>query len=92
MEDNYFGVCPICHKTDGYLDIGSKYVFFCIKHRVRWYPSNILSEGGDETEAEQCRMSELGLWDFADVEAHYERDQVRSRQYRDNRYRFVPPS
>lgn len=34
--DTYFGVCPTCELTDGYLNVGRAHFFVCHVHRVRW--------------------------------------------------------
>ena len=36
-RDYYFGVCPTCHRTDGYLNVGAAHWFCCHAHAVRWY-------------------------------------------------------
>jgi hypothetical protein len=32
----YFGLCPVCHKLDGYLKADSTDILFCNEHRVSW--------------------------------------------------------
>jgi hypothetical protein len=34
--DCYFGVCPTCGCTDGYLNVRRAHYFVCHRHRVRW--------------------------------------------------------
>ena len=34
--DRYFGVCPICKQTDGYLNIGRSHGFVCHAHKKKW--------------------------------------------------------
>jgi hypothetical protein len=51
---DYFGVCPTCRKTDGYVNVGRDHWFVCDEHRVRWcVGSNLFSSWRGETEAEQ---------------------------------------
>jgi hypothetical protein len=51
--ENYFGVCPECGKTDGYLNIGRAHWFVCHEHRVRWCAGhNLFSGWREEDEAE----------------------------------------
>lgn len=74
MKDNnvsidYFGVCPTCKKSDGYINIGKGHWFYCREHKVRWFVgSNLFSSWRDETEEEQhAQYAELGMGDFWDV-------------------------
>jgi hypothetical protein len=71
--DGYFGLCPICKKTDGYLNIGRSHWFFCEKHRSRWcIGSNLFSSWRDETKSEQLRhCKEIGFDTFRDVKPFY---------------------
>jgi hypothetical protein len=68
-----FGLCPVCRKTDGYMNVGSGHWFMCIKHKNRWFiGSNLFSSWKDETEEEQQdEFYQLGFGDFADVEPYY---------------------
>ena len=72
-NDGYFGLCPICKKTDGYVNMGRNHWFMCKKHRARWYVgSNLFSSWRDETKSEQLRhCEEIGLDTFSDVEPFY---------------------
>jgi len=67
-----FGVCPTCHKTDGYANAGNTHIFFCIEHRVRWTIGvNLFSSWRDQSEDEQRRIyNPVGLGDFTGVESH----------------------
>src|SRR5882724_6327756 len=31
-----WGVCPYCHRTDGYINFGCYHWFVCDAHRVKW--------------------------------------------------------
>jgi hypothetical protein len=69
--DEYFGGCPECGKTDGYLNTGSAHWFVCDAHRVRWcIGSNLFSSWRDETEDEQRRAWER-VDDYAEVKPVY---------------------
>lgn len=35
--DGYWGLCPICKKTHGYVNIGRNHWSICEKHRTRWW-------------------------------------------------------
>ena len=50
--DDHFGLCPVCHDSDGYLNVGRDHWFFCDKDLTRWCPwSNLLSSWQHEDEA-----------------------------------------
>jgi len=70
MAENAFGVCPTCHKTDGYANVRALHIFFCIEHRVRWKTGvNIFSSWRDQTEDEQRYIYDtVGLGGFTEVE------------------------
>jgi hypothetical protein len=52
--EDHFGLCPICRRTDGYLNAGRTHVFFCEEHRVCWTAgSNLFSSWRHETDEEQ---------------------------------------
>jgi hypothetical protein len=67
-ERGYFGLCPKCRRTDGYLNVGRDHWFVCDAHRLRWYVgSNLFSCWRDEPDslhAENKRMLET----FAECE------------------------
>jgi hypothetical protein len=72
-SEGYFGLCPICKGTDGYVSIGRSHWFICQQHRVRWFiGENVFSSCHDEVEAEQQReREEIGFDTFTDVNAFY---------------------
>jgi hypothetical protein len=69
----YFGLCPICHKTDGYLNAGQSHRFYCKEHKTSWLAgSNLFSDWRDQTEEEQRRKwAEVGLDMFENVTPYY---------------------
>jgi hypothetical protein len=71
-EQHYWGVCPVCHKTDGFANAGRTHIFFCREHRTRWViGSNLFSCWRDETEEEQRALYDrLELGEFEEVEPH----------------------
>jgi hypothetical protein len=66
---NYFGGCPICGQTNGYLNAGKSHCFYCVEHKTSWcVGSNLLSSWKSETEEEQrAKWMAVGMDDFADV-------------------------
>ena len=50
-REHYFGACPYCGDTDGFLNIGSDHWFICVKHKTAWYAgSGLFSCWQDENE------------------------------------------
>jgi hypothetical protein len=70
--DYHFGVCPVCHKTDGYANAGRSHRFYCKEHKKSWLVgSNLFSSWRFETLGEQKqKWDEIGLSDFEDVEPY----------------------
>ncbi len=66
---NYFGGCPICGKTDGFINVGSSHWFMCAEHKTKWcVGANLFSGWKEQTVAEQRRIfNEIGLGEFTDV-------------------------
>jgi hypothetical protein len=71
--EGYFGLCPTCKKTDGYVNVGRSHWFICEEHRVRWcIGANVFSSWRDETESEQQRhCKKIGFDEFTDVKPFY---------------------
>jgi hypothetical protein len=68
--DSYFGGCPKCGGTDGYVNVGRNHWFICVEHKTKWcVGSNLFSAWRFETEEEQRHLwDSLGLDDFTEVE------------------------
>lgn len=79
-NDGYFGLCPICHKTDGYTNAGRSHVFYCREHKLSWGGNvNIFSTWQFETRQQQRRTwQEIGLDTFQRVEPYYPPDTDRT--------------
>jgi hypothetical protein len=69
----YFGGCPECGRTDGYVNAGAGHWNICCAHKNMWcFGTNLFSDWKGETEAEQIRIwNELGLDDFREVKPIY---------------------
>ena len=69
MEDDDFGLCPHCHKTNGFISIGPSHWFFCDKHRTKWcVGSNLFSSWKSQTEAEQrAKYEAMDFGDYKEV-------------------------
>ena len=61
MRDaDYFGVCPECHHTDGYLNVRKSHYGTCHKHKTCWsIGSGLFSSWQSENEAEWEKNSRL---------------------------------
>jgi hypothetical protein len=70
--DYHFGVCPVCHKADGFANAGRSHRFYCKKHKKSWcVGSNLFSSWRDQTEEEQRKIwIEIGLESFEDVKPY----------------------
>ena len=67
---NYFGSCPECGNTDGYINVGHDHWFICKTHQTKWYVgTKLFSSCLYETPEEQRREQEaLGFDSFCEVE------------------------
>ncbi|UCF32891.1 MAG: hypothetical protein JSV78_11220 [Phycisphaerales bacterium] len=67
VVQEHFGACPVCGKTDGYLNIGREHWFYCKAHKTRWHVgSNLFPSWRRQTEERWKRNSEF-LADFQEV-------------------------
>jgi hypothetical protein len=56
---DHFGVCPVCKKQDGYINVGRGHWFFCHEHKKVWFAgSNLFSDWRDEDEMTQINNFE----------------------------------
>lgn len=63
----YFGGCPFCGRSDGYMNIGADHYGSCETHKTKWYfGSNLFSCWRHETD-EDWRRNEDILEDYLDV-------------------------
>jgi hypothetical protein len=70
-QDDRFGLCPHCHRTDGFLNAGRNHWFYCEQHRVAWCGgSNLFSCWKDESETEQRRKF-AKIEQYRDIEPFY---------------------
>ena len=70
QEPDDFGVCPICHKSDGYLNIGRDHWVVCHEHRLRWcVGSNLFSSWRHEKEDDWDKNAER-IKDYEVVESY----------------------
>lgn len=71
--NHYFGVCPVCHGTDGYLNVGHTHVFICKTHKTAWaIGADLFSSCMEETPEEQrAEQEQIGFAEYRKVEPHY---------------------
>ena len=69
MNDGYFGVCPICRKNDGYINVGRGHWFLCDEHKIKWLAgSNLFDSSKEQTEEEQRQIYDArGVGDYKEV-------------------------
>ena len=67
--DDYFGVCPTCHRTNGFINVGSGHWYFCSEHKTAWcIGSNLFSCWRDETpEQQKAEYDRLGFGEYEEV-------------------------
>jgi hypothetical protein len=73
---HHFGTCPICHKTDGYLNNRNDHAFICKTHKTYWWVgANLFSSCMDETpEQQRAEQEEIGFASYEKVTPHYVAD------------------
>jgi hypothetical protein len=71
--DAYFGTCPVCHKSDGFLNVGRSHWHYCKEHKTTWCSgSNLFSSWRNETEDEQRKLyDEVGMAEFENVTPYH---------------------
>lgn len=78
--DAYFGGCPVCGKTDGYMNIGREHWFVCDEHMTKWHiGSNLFSCWRDEAEAVWQQNTEK-LAGYRDVKPIYPKPTEQERR------------
>lgn len=71
--NHHFGVCPICHKTEGYLNVGNDHWFLCHAHKTKWVVgANLFSSAMDETPEQQREEQEkIGFASYTQVKPYH---------------------
>jgi hypothetical protein len=60
-----FGLCPHCHKTDGYMNVGRDHWYYCSEHRTKWWiGANLFSvfEEDEEEDRAWFKDNDFGSW------------------------------
>jgi hypothetical protein len=78
QADGYFGLCPHCRNTDGYVNIGRAHWFVCDEHKVMWFAgANLFSSSREETEQEQRQVYDArGLDDYSHIKLYHPPQEV----------------
>ena len=77
-ERDPFGRCPVCRRTDGYLNIGPSHWGYCLRHLAKWpIGRNVFSSWRFETPADWTR-NHLRLARCRAVEAYVPAPSARS--------------
>ena len=66
--DQYFGGCPHCGGSDGYLNIGAEHWFRCDTHRTKWRVGTNLFSGWREEDEDIWLRNRYRLSEFMQVE------------------------
>jgi hypothetical protein len=68
-DEEYWGVCPVCHLSPQWLNIGAGHWCYCPQHRLRWFVgANLFSPWKYETEEEQkTKYDALNVGHFTNV-------------------------
>lgn len=69
-----FGVCPTCHRTVGYLNVGNDHWFLCHTHKTKLaVGANLFSSSIDEKPEQQREEQEkIGFDCYEKVKPHYD--------------------
>jgi hypothetical protein len=67
----HWGLCPVCHQNDGYLNVAATHWFVCHAHRMKWPAGeNLFSSWRHETNDEWAE-NQHRLSDYAEVEPEW---------------------
>ncbi len=61
------GVCPICNKTDGFVNLGKEHWFICRDHKTKWFVGVNLFEGWENQTVAQAQSIEMLLNGYKEV-------------------------
>ncbi len=68
QEPGYFGGCPFCGGSRGYLNIGPQQWFFCEEHSTKWLVEENLFSSWKEESEEDWQRHTAQLEHYAEVE------------------------
>jgi hypothetical protein len=68
-RDDYFGVCPICRRQNGYLNDGRDHWFVCNTHKTKWCVGSNLFDSWKHLTKEESFAQADKLTQYHEVEA-----------------------
>lgn len=71
MSESYFGACPVCEQSDGYMNVGRHHYFVCHTHRKKWCAGSNLLSGWREEPASVHEENAAQLEAYEKVEPIY---------------------
>jgi len=66
-NDSYWGACPICHRCDGYVNVGSEHWCVCHEHKTKWLVGDNLFSSWRFESQEQHEKNWVRLRSYAVV-------------------------
>ena len=78
QSNTHFGSCPLCGKSDGYVNLGKEHWFICRDHKKKWYAGSNLFEGWKEQTVAQALSVSALLDGYTEVSAYIEQEQQTS--------------
>ena len=64
----YFGGCPHCGQTDGYVNVGREHWFVCDRHKTKWHVGSNLFSCWRHEDEETWRRNEYLLQNYMTVD------------------------
>ena len=68
VTKEYFGGCPKCGKTDGFINVGPKHWFICDEHKTTWLGCDHFFSGWHHEDDEVWERNKQKLETYAVVE------------------------
>jgi len=69
--DDYFGLCPLCGRNDGFLNNLRDHWMICNKHKTKWYVGSNLFSAWRDMSGEEQDSQRKELTEFTEVEPWY---------------------
>jgi hypothetical protein len=61
------GVCPLCDKTDGFVNLGKEHWFICRDHETKWFVGINLFEGWQNQTVAEAQSIERMLDGYKEI-------------------------
>jgi len=69
--DEYFGGCPHCGRSDGYVNVGREHWFSCGRHKTKWRAGENLFSGWRDENEQLWQHNRFMLAEYMTVEPIY---------------------